>query len=154
MLEISAPVATVIASFVGVIVATLTAVVTYATTKKREREAEIRKEKLEHYKEFMTSLSGVILGEDTPDGQRAFSRACNKLNLVAPYAVIVALQGFQQEIKVTNSNGTRERHDELMSALIHSMRKDLGLNAKNESDSLVFGLWASGVQPDGKKTKR
>lgn len=60
MFEISAPVATVIASFAGVIVAVLTAVVTYATTKKREREAEIRKEKLEHYKEFMISLSGVM----------------------------------------------------------------------------------------------
>lgn len=154
MLEISAPVATVIASFVGVIVAMLTAVVTYATTKKREHAAEIRKEKLEHYKEFIGSLSGVISGEDTPDGQRAFSRACNKLNLVAPHAVIVALQNFQQEIKVTNMNGTRDRHDERMSALIHSMRKDLGLNVKGESDSLVFGLWASGVSPENKKSKK
>ena len=148
MAEISAPVATVIASLVGVVVAALTAVITYATTKKREREAEIRKEKLEHYKEFMTSLSGIISGEQTPDGQQAFSRACNKLNLVAPHAVIIALQKFQQEIKITNRSPSRARHDEIMSALIHAMRSDLGLHSKGESETLVFGFWASGVKPE------
>jgi len=56
----------------------------YWFTKKREREAELRKEKLEHYKDFVASLSGIVSGESTPEGQRAFSRACNKLNLVAP----------------------------------------------------------------------
>jgi hypothetical protein len=127
MIDISAPVATIIASLMGVVVAGLTAATTYATTKKREREAEIRKEKLEHYKDFMTSLSGIISGESTPEGQQTFARACNKLNLVAPHPVIKALQSFQQEIKVTNPSPSRARHDELMSALIHTMRDDLGV---------------------------
>lgn len=70
MVDITAPVATVIASLVGIVVAGLTAVTTYATTKRREQEAEIRKEKLEHYKDFMASLSGVISGEGTPEGSR------------------------------------------------------------------------------------
>ena len=61
---------------------------TYWFTKKREREAELRKEKLEHYKDFVTSLSGVISGETTPEGQRAPSRASNKLNLVAPQSFL------------------------------------------------------------------
>lgn len=56
----------------------------YWLTKKRERDAELRREKLEHYKDFVASLSGIISGEATPESQRAFSRACNKLNLVAP----------------------------------------------------------------------
>ena len=41
---------------------------TYWLTKKREREAELRKEKLEHYKDLVASLSGIISGEGTPDG--------------------------------------------------------------------------------------
>lgn len=112
-------------------VAALTAILTYATTKKREREAEIRKEKLEHYKDFMARLSGVISGESTDDGQRAFSRACNKLNLVAPHSVIVALQRFQDEIKQSNANQTKANHDELMSDLIHAMRRDLAVELKD-----------------------
>jgi hypothetical protein len=42
---------------------------TYWFTKKREREAELRKEKLEHYKDFVASLSGIISGETTNEGQ-------------------------------------------------------------------------------------
>lgn len=94
------------AEIVTALIATSGAVVlagaTYWFTKKREREAELRKEKLEHYKEFVASVSGIITHESTQDGQRAFSRACNKLNLIAPQSVIEALQKFQHEIRVTN----------------------------------------------------
>ena len=120
---------------------------TYWFTKKREREAELRKEKLEHYKDFVASLSGVIRGESTPEDQRAFSRACNKLNLVAPHAVIRALQEFQQEIKVTNRTASDERHDRLMSRLFYEMRKDLQIRPKDEDADFVFGLWAAGAPP-------
>ena len=120
---------------------------TYWFTKKREREAELRKEKLEHYKDFVASLSGIISGESTPEGQRAFARACNKLNLVAPQAVVKALQDFQHEIKVSNSNRSNERHDRLMSKLFHEMRKDLQVTPKDKDSSFVFGLWASGEPP-------
>jgi hypothetical protein len=120
---------------------------TYWFTKKREREAELRKEKLEHYKDFVASLSAIISGESTPDGQRDFARACNKLNLVAPHAVVKALQEFQQEIKVSNSQRSNERHDRLMSRLFHEMRRDLQVSPKDYDSSFIFGLWASGVPP-------
>ena len=68
--------------------ASILAVVTYGLTKKREREAVLRAERLAHYKDFVASLSGIITSEDTPDGQRAFARACNNLNLVAPQRVL------------------------------------------------------------------
>jgi hypothetical protein len=41
----------------------LVAGATYLFTKQREREADWRKEKLEHYKAFSSSLSGIIEGE-------------------------------------------------------------------------------------------
>lgn len=120
---------------------------TYWFTKKREREAELRKEKLEHYKDFVASMSGIITGESTPEDQRFFARACNKLNLVAPHAVIRALQEFQQEIKVTNNARSDERHDRLMSRLFYEMRKDLEIRPRDEDADFVFGLWASGTRP-------
>src|SRR5258706_15954480 len=95
--------AEIVTAFIAASSAIVLAGATYWFTKKREREAELRKEKLEHYKDFVASLSGIISGEATPDGQRAFARACNKLNLVAPQAVVKALQDFQQEIKVSNT---------------------------------------------------
>lgn len=118
---------------------------TYWFTKKREREADWRKEKLEHYKEFVASLSGVISGETTPEGQRAFANACNRLNLVAPQAVIEALQKFQQEIKISNPNKSQKRHDELMSKLFYEIRRDLNISPSDDEDTFHAGLWASGI---------
>jgi hypothetical protein len=124
------------------------AVTSYWFTKKREREAELRKEKLDHYKEFVASLSGILDGEGTPEGQRAFARACNKLNLVAPQTVILALQKFQQEIKVTNQAKSRQRHDELMSRLFYEIRKDLQIKPEDTKSNFQVGLWAAGVPPE------
>ncbi len=118
----------------------------YWFTKKREREAELRKEKLEHYKEFVACLSGVISGESTPDAQRAFSLVCNKLNLVAPQAVIFALQEFQNEIKISNSAKSLEDHDKLMSKLFYTMRRDLEVTPTDKNIFQVR-LWASGATP-------
>ncbi len=123
--------------------AVLVAGLSYLFTKHRERDTEIRKEKLEHYKEFVIGLNAVISNESNPEGDRAFSRACNKLNLVAPQAVIEALQQFQEEIKHTNANRSQKRHDEVMSRLFHEMRKDLKITPR-DSESFKVGLWASG----------
>ncbi|HET7161212.1 MAG TPA: hypothetical protein VFI32_00880 [Rhodanobacteraceae bacterium] len=125
--------------------AAVLAVITYGLTKKREREADLRKERLAHYKDFVASLSGIISGEDTPDGQKAFAKACNNLNLIAPQSVIQALQAFQSEIRMSNPTPSRERHDLLLSRLLYTMRKDLGVWPKDSEDFQV-GIWASGVR--------
>jgi hypothetical protein len=139
------------AEFIAPLIAASGAVVlagaTYWFTKKRERDAELRKEKLEHYKDFVASLSGIISGETSPEGQRAFARACNKLNLVAPQAVVRALQEFQQEIKISNPNKSLAQHDRLMSKLFLEMRKDLQVTPKDGDSNFIFGLWATGTPP-------
>ena len=116
----------------------------YWLTKKHEREADLRKQKLEHYKEFVYSLSGVISGESTSVGQIAFAKACNNLNLIAPQSVITALQEYQQEIKISNSNKNPETHNILMSKLFYEMRKDLGVSPSDQVENFRVGLWASG----------
>ncbi len=120
---------------------------TYWFTKQKEREAEWRKAKLEHYKEFVASLSGVISGETTTEGQRMFASACNKLNLVAPQPVIEALREFQQEIKITNPDKSQDRHDKLMSRLFYQIRRDLNILPQDDIDTFQVGLWSSGVKP-------
>ncbi len=56
-------------------------------TKRKEREAEWRKQKLEHYREFLDALSGTAGTDSTPDAQRRWARASNTIGLVAsqPY---------------------------------------------------------------------
>ena len=134
-------------AIIGASGAVVVAGASYWLTKKREREAELRKEKLEHYKDFVASQSGIVALDATPEGQRAFARACNNLNLIAPQSVLVALQNFQDEIRASNENPCRERHDRLLSLLLYEIRKDLGVSPEDDAKSFRVGLWASGVPP-------
>lgn len=131
--------------------AIIVAVVTYWFTKKREREAELRKERFEHYKEFIASLSGIIVGESSSEGQRRFSLACNKLNLIAPLTVVKALYVFQNESQASNQHKSQQKHDEAMSRLLYEMRKDLGVVTPSRKNQVLFRLWSAGVPLDTKR---
>ncbi|HMM78944.1 MAG TPA: hypothetical protein PKC65_02865 [Pyrinomonadaceae bacterium] len=121
----------------------------YWFTKQRERDAELRKEKLEHYKDFVASLSGTIAWEDTPEGHRAYTRACNNLNLIAPIPVLQALQAFRDETRISNPSPCRERHDQLLSKLFLEIRKDLGVIPRDSVETFKICLWASGHPTNG-----
>src|SRR5947208_870502 len=90
-------------------------------------------------------LRGIISGEGTPDGQRAYSRACNKLNLIEPQKVLEALQEFQKATREKN-NASMSVHDRRMSALFFEIRKDLGVSPNDSEATFKVGLWASGVK--------
>lgn len=96
-------------ALIGVVVAVFGAVAGYLFTKKQEREALLRQQKLEYYKEFALSLTGILRNEDTPDGHRAFNRVCNSLNLIAPQPVLSALQAFRREIRASKSEPLRRK---------------------------------------------
>lgn len=118
---------------------------TYWSTKSKERDAELRKEKLEHYKRFIESINEIIDGDKTPDGNLKFAKASNNLMLIAPQAVIEALNEFRQEISISNApNSTIEKHDKLLSNLLFEIRKDLKISPKDKKDELKIKLWASG----------
>lgn len=126
------------------------AVMTYWSTKSREREAEWRKEKLLYYKVFIESLSGIVEGDASPDGHKSFAKATNNLLLFAPQAVIAALNDFRHEISFSNSNRLQEEHDRLLASLLHAIRRDIGVSPEDESSTFKPILWASGqgYKPD------
>jgi len=135
----------IITAFIASAGAIAVAGASYWFTKKRERESELRKEKLEHYKELAASLSGIIRGESTSEAQRAYSLIRNKLNLIAPYAVIKALRAYSEATSSRNSNpATGEAHDKLLSELFYEIRKDLGMHPKDDPATFKIALWASG----------
>ncbi|PMS15816.1 hypothetical protein C0Z18_25385 [Trinickia dabaoshanensis] len=91
----------------------------------------------------------AITGTDsTTAGQRRFAQACNTLHLVASLDVINALHALQDEIRITNTSRSQERHDRLLSRLIWSIRADLGIPSPNDWQSLPVKLWTSGIPLD------
>ncbi|HXT52732.1 MAG TPA: hypothetical protein VN811_16955 [Thermoanaerobaculia bacterium] len=133
-------------SAAGVILAAvLAAVAGYVFTKRKEREAEWRKEKLERYKAFVASLSGVLQGpNNTEEGLREFSASSNNLLLFAPQPVIEALILYREETRTSNPSPSREQHDLLLNCLFYEIRRDLALRPRDRRADFRVQLWATG----------
>jgi hypothetical protein len=75
----SAVFSTTLSGAVAIVVAALTAGSTYLLTKKREREADWRKVKLELYREFVEAVAGITEGRMTPESETRYHDAFNRL---------------------------------------------------------------------------
>lgn len=115
---------------------------------RKEKEADWRKVKFEHYREFMAALSGIVGADATPEGHLRYAQACNTVQLVASDQVVDALHNFRKETAVSNSNRSQEKHDELLSVLIRNIRTDLGISHGSNPADLSIRLWLSGVDHD------
>ena len=136
--------AVVLVAVIGALSSIFLAAFAYWTTKRKEREAEWRKEKLTYYKAFVESLSATVGADATPEGHRTFAKATNNLLLFAPQSVIAAVDAFREEIRVSNTQTTRERHDKLLALMLMAIRKDIGIHPKDDPDSFSPALWSSG----------
>jgi hypothetical protein len=98
---------------------------TYMATKRREREAEWRRFKIEHYREYIAALSGIIEGRSTPEAHSRYADAANSLVLVAPGEVIRRLYEYLATTSNSDREAYQERHDQSLTALIQSIRRDV-----------------------------
>lgn len=85
-------------------------------------------------------------GESTDAGQQLFSHASNNLNLIAPAKALLALQAFQDGIKVSNQEKVSKDYDTLVADLFYEIRKDIGISTEDASSDLKIRFWASGVK--------
>ncbi|MDP2143702.1 MAG: hypothetical protein Q8J80_06165 [Gallionella sp.] len=117
----------------------LVAASTFYFTKMHEREANLRNEKLNHYKVLFSSLSDLAVdGTDKSDAGKRFSLAVNTIALAAPQNVINALMSFHNEVSSPNRN--IERHNELLKELLLAVRKDIGLAKGDDKNTFNFHL--------------
>ncbi len=137
--------ATFVASIVGFIGSVVVVTMTYWLTKRREQEAEWRKEKLSYYKSFIESMSGILEGEDSPEGHKLFSKTTNNLLLFAPQAVVSALNAYRLELSLSNQNPSPEQREKLLTELLFAIRKDIGVYPADNLKIFKPMLWASGV---------
>jgi hypothetical protein len=115
------------------------ATVSYTLNKQREREAEWRKVKLEHYREYMAALSAVVGHRSNDKAQTRYSDAVNTMGLVAPPPVLRALYAFQEEVSFNNPSHSKDSHDQRLSDLLREIRRDV--HPKRPDDAgIVFRL--------------
>ncbi len=114
-----------ISGCVAVSVAAITAGLTYLLTKRREREADWRKMKLELYREYMAALSGIVEGRETPEGHTRYADAVNSLTLVASPSVLKPLYAYLDYNSCRTIDKNLDRHDRLLTGLVRAMREDM-----------------------------
>ena len=127
-------------------VAVVGSAILFFLTKRKEREADQQRNRFEFYREFINALSGTVGNDSTPDGQRAFTKACNILSLLAPQRVLNALYEFRSEISVNNLSRSEDRHDELLTKLILEIRRELGIRSDFDRKFRIR-LWTSSSEP-------
>ncbi|MDB4876962.1 MAG: exported protein of unknown function [Gemmatimonadetes bacterium] len=131
---------TLVASLISAATALFVAAMTYTLSKRREREADWRKIKLEQYREFILALSGVTGRRATDVDQLRYSDSVNTLSLVAPAPVLEALYAFQDEIGARNTNKSQQAHDAALTRLLMEIRRDIHPATKADA-SFQFRLY-------------
>jgi hypothetical protein len=125
--------------------AVIVAALSYLFTKTKEREADWREWKYEQYKEFVVSISGIVAGDATPEGNRIFAKACNTLHLIGSKGVLDALHAFQDESRSSNPNHSVEKEAALLSRLVWAIRKDVEIPGTPQAPEFSVQLWCSGT---------
>lgn len=120
----------------------LAAALSYSFTKKRERDAEWRKQKLEHYRSLMVAMSGVVKEHQTKDSLREYAEISNVIGLVASQDVVQRLQEYRHATRSSNPNLSNEEHDRALTALVFAIRRDLGIRPKDNPATFKYILWA------------
>ncbi len=124
------------------------AALSYYFAKKREVEAEWRKEKLQQYRNLLEALSGNVEGISTPEANERYSHAVNTIALVASQSVISALFDLRREISYKNQNRSIEREEALLTKLMLEIRRDLRIKPKDDPTTFQFSL--TGIPPKQK----
>lgn len=136
----------IIVAVIAAVASLLGAVLSFVFAHRREQAGDWRRVKFEHYREFMSALSGITGSDATPEGHRRFALSSNTIQLIAPKTVIDALHRFRDEIAASNAaSRVPDLHDLLLSDLIRSIRADLGMPHRQNPDDLVIRLWVSGT---------
>jgi hypothetical protein len=143
---------TIVVASISASVSVVSVTLGYFFTKSAEREAEWRRQKLEHYRELMIALSGIVKEDSTADAQRRFAMACNVIGLVASQEAISNLYQYRKIIAGWDIKAPDE-HDDVLRKLILAIRRDLKITPGDEAETFAYSLWASGVGPGIEKSK-
>jgi len=122
------------------VVALSVVALTHYFGRKRDHEADWRKMKLEHYREYLLALSRVVGRDSDATAQRRYADAANSLTLVAPPNLMTALYAFQDEIGEANKRHDPLKAESLLNVLMRNMREDCHPQAPKDKEEFRFRI--------------
>jgi hypothetical protein len=119
----------------------LVAALAFYLTKRHQTKTDWKKEKLEHYKKLLISLSDLAIdGKNKEKANQDFAEFSNTICLVASQEVIHKLMILHNEIKQSNDKRNFDLEVKLINDLMIEIRKDIGLTKKDDENKFDFHL--------------
>ncbi len=134
--------ATIVVAVIGAAAALVAPALSFFLTKQKEREAEWRTQKLDHYKAFMAALSAVVGPPAASEDRVKFANATNNISLVGSADVLVALRTFLKSTADSRTEEDLRLHDERLTKLIVAIRRDLAIEGTSLPQDYQFMLWS------------
>lgn len=111
---------------IGIVVATVSAALTYFFSKKMQIHSNESRLKEKFYLDYIDAVSNIVISNNPDKARDQLADAQNQLLLVGSGEVVNNLMIFHDYVKPSNKdNFDSIRHDELLTELIKSMRSDL-----------------------------
>lgn len=131
----------ILVSVVGIIIAALSASLSYFFAKRNQLRADESRLKEEYYLNYIKSLSDNVISANLDETRSKLSDAHNHILLIGSSDVVGKLRQFSTLIAIDNPNGfTHDEHDILLTELIKSMRIDLYKNSKINANYPIISL--------------
>ncbi len=130
----------IVVAIISASAAIVIASITYYTTKQREREAEWRKEKLAHYKEYFSALACNVGKHSNSESRKNYAIAFNTVGLFSSQEVIECLHIYQDLTHLPAEQVPQGEHDKLLSQLVLAIRKDLKLKPRDNRTTFSYKL--------------
>jgi hypothetical protein len=119
----------------------LVAALTFYLTKRHQTRADWKREKLEHYRKLLISLSDLAVdGKNKERANQDFAEFSNTICLVASQEVIHRLMILHNEIKQSSDKRNFDLEVKLINDLMIEIRKDIGLTKKDDVHKFDFHL--------------
>lgn len=130
-----------IVPIMGIIVAAISAGLTYLFAKKQQIMVDESHLKEKYYLNYIEAVSNIVLSDEPEKASDQMADAQNQLLLVGSAEVVKRLMIFHDYVKESNSkNIVPGKHDELLTDLLKSMRTDLYKNKKVNIDYPIVHL--------------
>jgi hypothetical protein len=118
------------------------AAISFYLTKYYERKMEWQREKINHYKTFLSALSDLANNKGDKKVLEKMADASNDLAIIAPQLVISLWMQLCKEL--SNPSFSVDRQDTLLKELVLAIRQDINLPNKDDPSTFSFTLITGG----------
>ena len=135
-----------IVPLVSIVVAIISASLSYYFTKRLQMKADERRLKEEYYQKYINAVSEVAINNDDLSALNKLADSHNKITLIGSSNVVLKAMNFHTYL-VNCKRGkafSLQKHDEMLTDLIKAMRLDLYKKKNTNKDYPIIHLSGKG----------